>query len=444
MMRPVSLALPPIKASNLASTVAGSGNNRRLTLTWNDNSITETSFVVQKTLDGTTWTNVGTINSPLDQPNIHQARSLTDPARYDPNVPVKYQVVAENTVGYGAEFPSMTVKSVSDPLMIGTAPAAPTNLTATLQAGLRVNLAWTDNATNEAGFRIQRSTDGGATFTQVGNNLPPRNGTGGMTYVDTTVQPGVNYTYRVQVFNAIDVAYTNTATVTVPALPAAPALTSAKAAASGGGERITVTWGAVTGATGYTIQWSTTSAFTKITGSGTVGNTTTFTTGQLAKQTWYVRVIATNIAGQSPPSAVATVPPLGTAVIPALAPLGAVANVNMAAAISLGTINGAGVPIAVTVPAGAQVLQLQVVTIPGAAAAAKGKTKATKSRVLYQEMRHITRHGPWKKAHRVAFRLRSKALARKLHHKQRYTLVIKPGRNTKTLGKAKNLRFRVR
>ena len=160
MMRPVSLALPPIKASNLASTVAGNGNNRRLTLTWNDNSITETSFVVQKTLDGTTWTNVGTINSPLDQPNIHQARSLTDPARYDPNVPVKYQVVAENTVGYGAEFPSMTVKSVSDPLMLGTAPAAPTNLTATLQAGLRVNLAWTDNATNEAGFRIQRSTDG--------------------------------------------------------------------------------------------------------------------------------------------------------------------------------------------------------------------------------------------------------------------------------------------
>ncbi len=62
-MRPVSLALPPIKAT-LADTGAarltGIGH-RRVTLTWNDNSITETRFVVQRTTNGTTWTTVGNL-----------------------------------------------------------------------------------------------------------------------------------------------------------------------------------------------------------------------------------------------------------------------------------------------------------------------------------------------------------------------------------------------
>ena len=38
-------------------------------LTWNDNSITETSYLVQRTTDGTTWVDAGTVASPLDQPN---------------------------------------------------------------------------------------------------------------------------------------------------------------------------------------------------------------------------------------------------------------------------------------------------------------------------------------------------------------------------------------
>ena len=72
MMRPVSVALPPIKADGLAFTITGNGNNRRCRDLWNDNSITETSFVVQRTTDGTTWADVGAPSpSPLDQPNTH-------------------------------------------------------------------------------------------------------------------------------------------------------------------------------------------------------------------------------------------------------------------------------------------------------------------------------------------------------------------------------------
>ena len=54
MMRPVLLALPPLKADTLAFDQA-----HTKTLTWNDNSITETSFVVQKSPTAPTWTTSG-------------------------------------------------------------------------------------------------------------------------------------------------------------------------------------------------------------------------------------------------------------------------------------------------------------------------------------------------------------------------------------------------
>ena len=41
------------------------------------------------------------------------------------------------------------------------APKAPTNLAATAVATNQVNLSWTDNATNEDGFKIERAPDAG-------------------------------------------------------------------------------------------------------------------------------------------------------------------------------------------------------------------------------------------------------------------------------------------
>ena len=75
MMRPVSVAMPPNTptwtAQGLPST--GNGNNATLTLTWNDNSINETQFVVQRD-DGTGWVNLGT---PVLQP-LYQAPGCRD------------------------------------------------------------------------------------------------------------------------------------------------------------------------------------------------------------------------------------------------------------------------------------------------------------------------------------------------------------------------------
>src|SRR3954463_2415767 len=44
---------------------------------------------------------------------------------------------------------------------------APLNLSATPALNDRINLAWTDTATNEQGFTVERSTNG-VNFTQIG------------------------------------------------------------------------------------------------------------------------------------------------------------------------------------------------------------------------------------------------------------------------------------
>ncbi|MEU9241009.1 multicopper oxidase domain-containing protein [Streptomyces sp. NPDC048385] len=212
MMRPASLALPPLKASGLSSDVVGTGTSARIRLTWQDNSVNETSFVVQRSSDGTTWADVGTVASPLDQPNIHEARSFVDPTA-STATPYLYRVVALNTVGYGSEFPSMTVKSVSDPLGLN-GPLPPTGLSAALRSGKRVGLTWRDNSTNESGFVIERSTDNGVTFKQVGK-VPARTKTGRVTFVDGTVGLGSAYQYRVSATNVAGRRMTRPLTVQV-------------------------------------------------------------------------------------------------------------------------------------------------------------------------------------------------------------------------------------
>ena len=202
-------------------------------------------------------------------------------------------------IGYGGAFPSMTVRSESA-VIPGPVPA-PTNLSATLQAGPQVTLSWTDNASNETGFVVERSLDGGANFTQVGT-APARNGTGNVTWVDTGVTLGLTYTYRVAATgaNGATSAWSNRATILV-AVPAPPENLQGTAARFGNNERVTLTWTDVaTNETGYTIQRSTSVGFTSgVTTVTRPADTQTYTTGNISRTTWYFRVQATNALGPS-------------------------------------------------------------------------------------------------------------------------------------------------
>ena len=164
-----------------------------------------------------------TTTADLDRPSGRSCRRSTSRTHSDPQlhryqVPAHhvycYRVVAQNTVGYGGAFPSLARSSRCPlPLLVGADAYGPDQPGSGLAGGPpRVSLTFTDNATNETGFVIQRSRHGGA-FVQI-DTAPARNNTGSVTFVDTTVVAGNAYAYRVAAVNAAGMsAYSNTASV---------------------------------------------------------------------------------------------------------------------------------------------------------------------------------------------------------------------------------------
>lgn len=148
----------------------------------------------------------------------------------DPNTAYAYRIDAFNaaTQANPTDPQSMYNGGTPSNVLLIQAPvvtiAAPTNLTATL-SGTTANLSWTDNATNETGYVVERSTNGGA-FTQIASLAA-----GTTNYADPNLTNGT-YTYQVKAINgAVSSPYSNTATVNVvnstPTL-AAPSSLSAR------------------------------------------------------------------------------------------------------------------------------------------------------------------------------------------------------------------------
>ena len=316
MMRPVSVALPPLAADGLTWVVTGGGNNTRLTLTWNDNSINETSFVVQRKAGAGAWANLpNPVLSPLDQPNIHETRSYTDATFRWNSSAFAYRVVARNTIGYGGQYPGMTVQSISPEVAVLR---APTGLTAGIIGGpVRVNLTWTDNAANETGFVIERSLDG-VTFSQLAT-APPRSNTGSTSFTDLTVALGTTYTYRVAAVNSVVAGksdWSNIAMANV-SIPSAPSGVSAVVGPSQGGNRsIVLSWtDTSTNESGFVVQRARDATFTTgVASTNVAANATGATIGGLSRNTnYWFRVWSTNALGPSAqvdatPSPILTLP----------------------------------------------------------------------------------------------------------------------------------------
>jgi fibronectin type 3 domain-containing protein len=206
-----------------------------------------------------------------------------------------YEVVAFNAAG----------NSTSAPVTVGPPtglPAAPTGLLATLQSGPQVGLTWTDNATNETGFVVERAVGAGAFSTLA--TVGPRINTGSVSYADTTVTAGNTYAYRVKAVNGGgSSAYSNTASVSLSSPPAAPSGLTARAARTKGlTDTVTLAWrDNANNETGFTIQRATNNTFTAGLNTSTVAaNTITTQQTGLARGTiyWY-RIRAVNLSGAS-------------------------------------------------------------------------------------------------------------------------------------------------
>lgn len=94
-------------------------------------------------------------------------------------------------------------------------PAAPSGLGTTVISASQVNLAWTDNATTETGYLVERAPGLNATtgFIQIGSVLPP----GTAAYSDFSTTGSTSYTYRVRAQNTGGYSGYSTANATTSA-----------------------------------------------------------------------------------------------------------------------------------------------------------------------------------------------------------------------------------
>ena len=131
-------------------------------------------------------------------------------------------------------------------------PNAPSGLSAAAASCSQINLSWTDNSSDETGFRIERCSGSGCSsfseITTVGASVT--------LYSNTSLSASTNYSYRVRAYNVNgNSGYSNTASAATPACPVAPTVTL-------GAVPITVAYNASS-----TLSWSSTNA-TACTASG--------------------------------------------------------------------------------------------------------------------------------------------------------------------------------
>lgn len=183
----VAITLNTVKSPNSLDAVVVSGNTVRLTWTY-PASNAYTTVIERKTGETGTWTKLYEAASGVLSYNDNTVQSNT---RYF------YRIKAKpGGYVYSAAYPNnagMEVYTVFSTLKLSI-----------INSG-RIDLSWTDNATGEAGFAVERKTGSGS-FERISVVEPNKTG-----YSDYTVTSGYVYTYRILLMNSAtnSTVYTN-------------------------------------------------------------------------------------------------------------------------------------------------------------------------------------------------------------------------------------------
>ena len=211
----------------------------------------------------------------------------------NPGMTYYYRIKAYNSYG------DSPYSDVDDATTLPKPPSAPAGLNASALSSSQVNLTWQACTGDLSGYKIERRIGSSGSFSliaTVGSNVTA--------YSDSNLNPKTTYYYRVKAYNASgDSPYSavDDAT-TLPKLPSAPAGLNASALSS---SKINLTWQACTGdLSGYKIERRTGSSgsFSLI---ATLGSNVTAhsDTGLNSKTTYYYRISAYNVSGDSAYSA---------------------------------------------------------------------------------------------------------------------------------------------
>lgn len=206
---------PPYNLSAIA--VSSSQINLSWTAPRSEGGSPITGYQIDRSVDnGFTWSTIvaNTGNASTSYSDTGLAHSTT----------YTYRVSAINSVGTSS--PSNTFASATT---FHVVPSPPTGLTATgkiltatgkiLQIDLNWNSPSDDGRTPITGYKIERSTDGGNTWSTIVEDT----GNTDTAYSDTDVLPLTTYTYRVSAINAIGTSDpSNTASAEIPTISILP------------------------------------------------------------------------------------------------------------------------------------------------------------------------------------------------------------------------------
>ena len=278
------LAPPPASPSNLnVQTVS----HIRIDLAWNDNSANETGFKIErKTGAAGAYAEILTTAA-----NVISLKDSTLSA----NTEYFYRVRAYNASGFSGYTNEASAATSPNPL------AAPGNLAATVNSQTQIAVAWTDNANNESGFRLERKLSAAVSYTvvaTVGANVTSQ--------VDSNLAAETKYFYRVRAYNANgNSAYGTAASATTLPFPPAPPGNLIATVISN--TQIDLAWADHSGnETGFKIERKTGNAGTYMQVATVAANVTNFSSPGLNPNTkYYYRVRASNAGGNSPYSSAA-------------------------------------------------------------------------------------------------------------------------------------------
>ncbi|WP_404391282.1 N,N-dimethylformamidase beta subunit family domain-containing protein [Humibacillus xanthopallidus] len=183
--------------------------------------------------------------------------------------------------GLDADIDAVRIIGGPAPASMTLPPSSPTGLVLSL-SGTSVQLRWTDTATNEAAYVVERSGDGGTTWTQIATLPPDAAG-----HLDASVAASTDYLYRVVAMNANgSSAPTPAQAISTPATPPmAPAGLTATAASQ---TQTLLAWNDLsTNETGFELQRAPTSDFAGAVTWALPANTTTYSDTRDEGVAWY-------------------------------------------------------------------------------------------------------------------------------------------------------------
>lgn len=289
----------------------------RLDISWTDNSSDETGFQVQRATDDLFTQNV--VNLPTTAPGV---TSISNTGLAS-NTKYFYRVRALNPISPddGSDFrPALPVGPPACNTTLIDVPAVPGSIDATaLGNPARIEVKWVDGSDTETTFELEWSTDGGTNWGPLHNEPSTSTASLGQeyTFIHMTGVGGF-HTYRVRAVNSSGAGAYRTLAVSVDMnLPAAPSNLTAKAETSGMLLQVKLDWqDNSNNEDNFIIERSTDADFSvpaNIVEVATTGSNinsridTNSGAGLASDTTYYYRVRASRVVGESANSNIASV-----------------------------------------------------------------------------------------------------------------------------------------